>query len=186
MANEVLPCPTLLRQLLSYDPETGKLSWNRRQAWMFNDGYRGALGNCNNWNARYSGKPAFTAKMKNGYHIGAVAGRSLLAHRVIWAIQNGAWPSADIDHINGVRTDNRSSNLRSVTRTENLRNAKKPSTNTSGTIGVSWNERQKKWIAQIKIDGVGKFLGAFVDIEDAIQVRQNAERKHEFHQNHGR
>lgn len=186
MASKALPCPTLLRQLLRYEPDTGRLFWKKRPVWMFSDGHRDAAGNCNNWNARYSEKPAFTAKMKNGYRIGAVGDRSLLAHRVIWAIVNGEWPEDQVDHINGDRQDNRLKNLRSVCRAENNKNSKRPCTNTSGVVGVGWRPRQNKWLAQIKTGGKAHYLGCFDDKQDAIRARKDAERKYGFHKNHGR
>ena len=88
--------------------------------------------------------------------------------------------------LNGQRSDNRIENLRSVTKIENSCNAKIPSTNTSGHIGVSWNARDKIWSAYITLNKKRKSLGNFKNIEDAIICRKTNEKLLGFHQNHGR
>jgi len=186
MASKAQPCPTLLRQLLRYEPETGKLFWKPRPVWMFSDGHRDKAGNCNNWNSHYAGKPAFTSMMRNGYRIGAVCNRSMLAHRVIWAMVSGQWPADQVDHINGDRQDNRLENLRAVSRADNNKNSKRPCTNTSGAIGVCKSPTRGKWLAQIKVGGQVFHLGTFERKSDAISARKKAERKYGFHKNHGR
>ncbi len=91
-----------------------------------------------------------------------------------------------IDHINGDRGDNRISNLRVVTSTENNRNKAINKNNTSGVTGVTWSKSRRKWIAQIHIGKIGKALGGFDRVEDAIAARKNAETRYGFHENHGR
>lgn len=175
-----LPPPELLRKLLRYDPETGKLFWLNRP-----------LGLCaskraqNTWNTKFSGKEAFKAKKGSGYLTGAIFDRTFLAHRIIWAISTGAWPVGEIDHINGVRSDNSIENLREVTRSENSRNMKKYSCNTSGVNGVSWNRQAKKWVALIKAGGRQEHLGYFDNIADAAEARRAAEAGLGFTDRHG-
>ena len=77
-----------------------------------------------------------------------------------------------VDHINGIKIDNRIENLRWATGTENHHNSKMPINNTSGTKGVCWYKNNNKWHAQIKIDGKKVHIGYFVNIEDAIKARQ--------------
>lgn len=87
----------------------------------------------------------------------------------------------EIDHIkHGTMThiDNRRSNLRCVTMSQNQMNKGKPSNNTSGIQGVFWNKTAKKWHAQIYRDGQQKHLGVFADISDAIDARKAAELKY--------
>lgn len=174
-----LPTPKDLRKVLRYDPQTGKLFWRERDVSMFRDGYRDAKGNCNNWNARYSGNEACNALSK-GYLIGSVFGKRLKAHRVAWAIYYGEWPSHQIDHINGVRNDNRIENLRDVMSSENQKNMKTPSRNTAGHIGVY--AHNGKWRAKIK----NLHIGVFDSIDEAINARKNAQSRFGFHENHGR
>ena len=58
----------------------------------------------------------------NGYLVVSAGGKNYQAHRVIWLITHGRWPAGDIDHINGIKTDNRLANLRDVSHKTNARN----------------------------------------------------------------
>ena len=100
-------------------------------------------------------------------------------------LQVGRWPEGEIDHIDGNGLNNRWNNLREVTPTENQRNARKRSDNTSGTTGVGWHKQRQKWKAQIRINGTQKHLGYFDSKEEAIWAREAANKEHEFHPNHG-
>ena len=93
--------------------------------------------------------------------------------------------SLDIDHINGVKTDNRINNLRLVTRSINLQNASMRCHNTSGFNGVSWHKSTKKWRAQIRVDGKSIHLGVFSNKKDAIAARIKANIKYGFSERHG-
>ena len=101
-------------------------------------------------------------------------------------MHHGAWPKKGIDHINGITDDNRISNLRDVSQSDNMRNMTTPCRNTSGRIGVYWFARDCKWQAQIRADGKTKHLGYFDDINDAIAARKAAEIEYGYHENHGR
>lgn len=79
------------------------------------------------------------------------------------------------DHINRNPLDNRRANLRKCSIAENAQNSTIRSDNTSGITGVGWNKKSNKWRARINIDGVPKQLGLFVDKNDAIRTRLNAE-----------
>lgn len=166
--------PKELRKILNYDPATGKLMWRKRD----NGDVR--------WNKRYAGTEAFT-NMQYGYHRGTISGHQYLAHRVAWALHYGEWPSGHIDHINGVRSDNRLINLRSVTRQENSKNIRKAQNNASGITGVYWHSARKKWEASIGIGrGRRKFLGCFDTLDSAADARKMAEKELGYHENHGR
>lgn len=179
--------PRILRRLLEYCPDTGHLRWKRRPAWMFSSGGRGGRRrNCSAWNAKYAGKRALDTVHNQGYRSGRVLDKDLLAHRVAWVLTHGEWPTYDIDHINRDRSDNRLSNLRAVSRKENMQNGSLPSHNTSGIIGVYWYATKKKWIAAITVDRKQKNLGYFTNKEDAAAARLAAERKFGFHPNHGK
>ena len=167
-----------LRQLIWYDPETGKLHWYFRDASYFTSETQYKV-----WNKRFAHREAFTADCGIGYRQGAVLGVMLKAHRVCWALYYGEWPENQIDHVNHDRGDNRISNLRSVTISENCRNRSLPSNNISGHIGVS--RSGKRWKARLKMNGVDHYLGLFNTIEDAVAARNKANTANDFHQNHG-
>ena len=139
---------------------------------------------CKMWNTRYAGAEAFTGVCQ-GYRHGAIYNRLFYAHRVAWAIYRGAWPSDQIDHKNGVRSDNRMSNLRDVAQFVNQRNAKMRVDNTSGHVGVVWNGQCRKWQARIQVKGKRKHLGYFDDITGAVNARKAAEAGRGFTERHG-
>lgn len=84
----------------------------------------------------------------------------------------------DIDHIDRDPMNNRRSNLRKATRSQQGMNRKRQSNNTSGFIGVYWNKREKKWVAALKINGKQKPLGYFLNKDDAIKARLRAEKEY--------
>ena len=101
------------------------------------------------------------------------------AHRVAWMIHNGDIPDGMvIDHINGIRGDNRISNLRLATRSQNAVNSGMRSSNTSGQKGVYMNKQVGKWVAEIKVDGRRKRIGTFSDIDEAAVAYQMAAEHH--------
>lgn len=175
----------LLKQLLRYEPETGKLFWKPRTPDMFRNGKHSAEHTCAKWNARNAGKEAF-AYVRNGYKYGVIYRVKYQAHRVIWFMVTGSWPDGQIDHINGNRADNRFENFRCVSHAENGRNQRLPSNNTSGVVGVVWSRNAGKWQAKIMRDGVTKHLGYFENFDDAVRARLKANEQFDFHQNHGK
>ena len=140
-----------LREILDYDPETGIFLRDGKIAGTLNG-------------LKYR-------QMK-------IEGSLYLVHRLAWLFVYGDWPSRQIDHINGIKDDNRISNLRLATGSENLRNRPKPRNNTSGYKGVSWINHYQKWQATIKFDGKNKFLGRFATREEAAEVYNLAALQH--------
>ena len=185
MHNQDLPTPAMLHKLLTYDPDTSLLYWRTRTPDMFADGKQTAAHKCASWNARYAGTEAFISSDADGYKKGAILGKHYRAHRVIWAIVHGRWPDDNIDHINGVKSDNRLVNLRDVTTSVNMRNMVKNRANTSGICGVSWKKKNQKWVAYIVLRGRQTYLGIFDNIEDAAAARKAAEVGHGFTARHG-
>lgn len=178
--------PAVLQKLLRYDPETGEMFWRERMPDMFSDGGSySAKRKCSAWNARYANQPALCANHSQGRLGGSIFDQAFLAHRVAWAMYYGAWPKNEIDHKNGIRSDNRISNLRDVSTAINARNRFRSGLNTSGFNGVSWNKKARKWEAYVKIDGKRKYLGYFSEIESAIAARKNAEVGFGFTERHG-
>lgn len=182
-----LPPVDLLRKLLRYEPETGKLFWRERTPDMFSEAKYSAMRVCSSWNQKNAKKEAFTATCrKTGirYKSGAIFGQNYFAHRICWKLFFGNDPVGFIDHINGIAEDNRIKNLRDVTHSENCKNQKLRKINKSGVCGVSWNKGGKSgfWVATIS----GKHLGSFSKFEDAVSCRKKAELMLSYHKNHGR
>lgn len=101
-----------------------------------------------------------------------------LAHRVVWYLVHGRWPTNDLDHRDGDKTNNRIENLREVTHGENMQNKVTPhKNNRSGYLGVQSHAGGYK--AVIKKDGVAYYLGLYKTAEEAHQVYMN--KKKELH-----
>lgn len=188
MTTRDLPSPENLRQLLRYDPATGKLYWLPRAVEMFNDmrlsdgRWRKAEVVCHWWNTRFAGKEALTSRIQSGYPSGAVGKKYVAAHRAAWCLHYGEWPSGFIDHINGDRADNRIGNLRVVDNRTNCKNQKMRSTNTSGAMGVRWHRTKRRWDVSIGT----RFVGSSADKVEAIAMRRAAEEAEGYHATHGR
>lgn len=122
------------------------------------------------------GKPAGSVDSK-GYRIVKVRGLLLKVHRVIWAMAYGEWPNGDLDHKNGVRSDNRLTNLRIADRSQNMWNRKPMSNNRSGVPGVHKTPRGK-WVAQLQVRKVKVLRAMYDTFEDAVAARTAALRKY--------
>lgn len=108
----------------------------------------------------------------------------IMAHRAAFMIMEGRFPTM-IDHINGVRTDNRWRNLREVTFTENLRNVARRHDNRTGITGVKLT-RSGKYSASIYGNSEPVLLGTHDTIFEAACARKSAEIRYGYHANHGR
>ena len=156
-----LPSPELLRKLLRYDPETGKLFWRKRTIDLFEIGKYSAEHAQKSWNNRYANTEAFTCLDRDGYKTGRIFNKAYLAHRVIWAMRFDEWPEKSIDHKNRKKDDNSIANLRKTSQSENLRNTVAYANNKSGYKGVSWKSGHNKWVSQIRHNGKKHCLGYF-------------------------
>lgn len=144
-----------LKQILNYNPITGIFTWIK------------------------TNKEASSGKCAWGYKRLKIAGKTLKQHRLAWLYMTGHFPEEYIDHINGIKTDNRFCNLREATNTQNQHNRIKPSSNSShNLIGITWNKEVSKWCARISVDRKRIHLGYFDDKEIAHQVYLNAKRKY--------
>lgn len=138
-----------VRELLSYDPETGIFTWKVSPVgWL---------------------KPGRVAGQTNnkGYIVIGIERRSVMAHRLAWLYMTGEWPDRQVDHIDCARANNRWSNLRLATPSQQSGNARLRRDNTSGFKGVSFMRRKNLYIAQINKGGRLKFLGYFRDPSEA-------------------
>ncbi len=102
-----------------------------------------------------------------GYAYVSIGGESMQAHRAAWMIMTGRWPSQMIDHINGVRADNRWGNLRECSNTQNMQNSGITNKSKSGIKGVHWCKERQKWGAWICVNKKRIGLGRFPTIEEA-------------------
>lgn len=145
---------THFSSLLKYDAETGVLTW------MVN-------------RPRVSIGTTAGYKTSNGYIGVRVLGKEYKAHRLAWFLTHGHWPKFDIDHINGVKSDNRLSNLRDVPRAVNCQNRWNARVDSAtGVIGVTRNRHKFK--ATIQMDGVNHYLGTFNTKDEAAAAYMNA------------
>lgn len=184
MAAKALPSPEVLRQLLRYEPDTGKLFWKERGPEWFSNGGAGREAAARRWNSRLAGREAFTASV-SGYRSGCLFDQCQFAHRVVWAIMTNAWP-VEIDHINGNRQDNRWINLREASHASNQKNYPTPKSNTSGVMGVYWAKDVNKWRATIRANGKKVCLGSYDGFDDAVAAQMAARAEFGYHKNHGR
>lgn len=112
-----------------------------------------------------------------GYRQVGIRGALYSVHRVAWAIHFGYWPTRLIDHINGVRDDNRISNLRLANFEESSRNRRASRRNTSGAKGVTFHKQTGRWQAQIGCGGRNHYLGLFNTVDLAQQAYERAAKR---------
>lgn len=141
-----------LREVIVYDPESGVFTWKSRGSPRFDK--------------RFSGREA-GALRPNGYIQINIDSVIYLAHRLAWLYMTGEWPNDCIDHKDMQPSNNKFSNLRLATKAQNQRFQRKPSHNTSGFKGVSFNKVLKKWTAKISIENKTRYIGSFETPEEA-------------------
>ncbi len=138
-----------LLEVLDYDPKTGDFTWRK------------CVGKV------YEGRLAGSVDAV-GYRRIAIDGERFFAHRLAWFYVYKAWPIHQVDHINVNNSDNRISNLRDATPSQNQAN--KPlnrEVSTTGFKGVSYHKRQKRYFARIRVNKKLIHLGCFKSAEDA-------------------
>ena len=168
-----------LKELLHYDPDTGVFTWLPREPSLFKSYSLWA-----SWSSARLGKPP--GCLKEGYLVIGIGLDLYKAHRLAFLWMTGSFPNDKTDHINGVRNDNRWSNLRDVSPEQNAHNLARSKANSSGITGVSWMSKTSRWRAKISSNKAVVFLGDFEDKFEAICARKSAERKYGYHPNHGR
>jgi hypothetical protein len=155
--------PQELKQRLDYNPETGVLTWKKLR------------------NSLRIGEEAKSLDVA-GYIQVNIAGTVMKGHRVAWAMHYGEWPDDMIDHINGVRSDNRIANLRVCDHQTNCQNMRNGSCkNETGFIGVHISKKTftpaKKYRAKIQFEGKQIHLGGYPTAEEAHAAYVEAKRK---------
>lgn len=149
-----------LKEIVHYCPDTGKFTWimDRGGAW--------------------SGKDAGCRKATNGYVSIRIEGQLYRAHRVAWLYMRGEWPLLHIDHMNGIKDDNRISNLRLATQTQNLYNKRTSKNSKTGVKGVCWDSSTNRYQVKISINGKAKHIGRYDSVEEGAAAYAEASRKH--------
>lgn len=153
-----------LKYLLHYNPESGIFTWINKPAPRSNRIKPGYLAGCK--------------KIDSGYVVINVDGYSYRAHRLAWFYVHGVWPREKMDHINGIKDDNRIINLREASNCENGWNVGMPSTNTSGIKGVCWDKQTKKWLVQCWVSGKQYKIGRFSSLAAAAKAIADFRVKH--------
>jgi hypothetical protein len=149
-----------LRELLDYNPATGRFTWRV---------YRGGSS---------PRKGAVAGFDSGGYIRIKINGNTYAASRLAWLYTYGVWPSEELDHINLRKWDNRLANLREATRAENCRNGPTRINSTSGHKGVHWNKKLQKYSAYITYNRVRIYLGLFNEVENAVVAQEAAALKY--------
>lgn len=145
-------------RLFSYDPESGIVTRKIRSSNALAGSEVGCL-------------------RSDGYLRVSVMNKKYQLHRIIFLMVKGYMPK-EIDHINGIENDNRWSNLREVTGSQNGMNKPMPKTNTSGVLGVTWKPRDRKWAVQMGLNGKCLYFGQYADFELAELVSREAREKY--------
>jgi len=153
-----------LKTIIKYNPETGEM------------------------NKLHYYRPNCIGKLlkndgKNRYKNIEICGKVYKQHRIAWLYVYGIMPK-EIDHINGIRSDNRLCNLREVTRSQNIQNIGIRSNNTSGYKGVIFEAKKKKWRARITLDYKLINLGYYCNAESAFIAYCEAAKK--YHKEYAR
>lgn len=133
-----------LKEFVKYEPESGAFTWLKSRGKAAKGRAAGSLN-------------------RDGYLRICIDGVRYSAHCLAWLYVKGTFPEDQIDHINGIRSDNRICNLRLATRSQNQCNSRRNSRNKSGYKGVHWSKHDKVFRASIEVNGKKIGLGAFHD-----------------------
>lgn len=157
-----------LRKLLEYNRVTGGFTWKETT------GTKAVKGS----KAGYIGT--------HGYVVIYYRGLWLYAHRIAWAFETGSWPSVKIDHVDGNPSNNRFSNLRESSHSDNQANQKLRNDNTSGHKNVAWEKRKKKWRVRVAYERKEYHGGFFDNLEEAAKAARTLRKEvHGIFANHG-
>ena len=147
--------PEELHRIFHYNPETGDLSWRV--------GCR-----------KITAGTTITCVRPDGYRVVGVGYTTYRAHRIIWAMQTGAWPTETIDHKNGVRSDNRWENLREATKSQNNVNKIASKKSKTGVRGVTVCNKTGHFYSRINFEKKSYYLGYYRTLEEAKSAYEKA------------
>lgn len=154
------PSVERVRECFDYNQDTGVFIWKIRTS-----------------NRIRVGDPTGCISTTDGYMYIRLDRRNHVAHRLAWAFVHGYFPPDDVDHINGIRSDNRIGNLREASRAENGQNRKTSSNNKSGVKGVCRHQKSGKWRAQVHFEGKQHFFGLYDSLECASEAARAGREK---------
>jgi hypothetical protein len=158
-----------LKRMMRYCPDTGVFIWLR-----------------GNGKAVKEGDIVGSYARRSGYRKTKLKHKQWMLHRLAFLYMTGSLPREQVDHINGVKDDNRWSNLRAVSQYENGLNQKKSVLNKSGVPGVCLHKSSGKWQASIWVLRKFKYIGLYENFSEAVTARKSAESLYGYHVNHGR
>lgn len=157
-----------VRSILDYDPETGIATWRPKPPRTRLD---------RTFNTRFAGKAAGSRHKTYGYLCVGINRRVYYLQQIIWLHYYGEWPALLVDHSDGDRVNNRITNLRLATYSQNGRNRGMQANNTSGYKGVCFDAyglRIKRWMASIYDGKYHIYLGRFATREEAAAAYREA------------
>lgn len=149
-----------LHEFFHYDPLTGEFTRKKKTGTSTKIGER------------------VGSEKGNGYLMLCLKSRLYLAHRVAWMYVYGVWPEKNLDHINGVPSDNRIANLREASQSQNTANSHLSKANRSGYKGVTWAKGAQRWKAAIMVNYRHKHLGYFDCKQEAALAYKKAATEH--------
>lgn len=153
-----------LKHILHYDPDTGIFTWKINSGRAVKNKQAGSVN-------------------PNGYLNIKIDRKLYKAHRLAFLYIHGYLPD-EVGHDNQEKTDNRIVNLIDLSHSENMKNKKIYKNNKSGTPGVTWHKRIKKWQAHIRVNNKSIHLGFFSDLNEAKESREKAKKDFNFHEKH--
>lgn len=158
-----------VKELFTYDPESGVLRWRVQMGTAREGDVAGTVSCIDN---------------RNVYRVVTVCRERCYVHRVVFLYVHGYLPE-EVDHEDGDGLNNRITNLRPVEHKMNARNCRLSAANKSGITGVFELRGENRWLANIMVEGKTRYLGRFLTKEEAALARKSAEAELGFHMNHG-
>ncbi len=176
----------LLKEILSYDPDSGLFTWNtRKEDSFFSNKHPERAFKI--FNRLHSGKIAgckvTSNHSKTSYINICINGVTFKAHRLAFIYMEGVAPE-EVDHLDHDGTNNKWSNLRASNNKDNSKNLPLQKSNKTGVIGVNWHKAAKKWQARaVNQEGKRIDLGRFNSFDDAVNARKKYEVEFGYYEN---